>query len=622
MTQGDAAWRQSPLTWIGALVGSLLFFWALLRWPYHFAMPELISGSYTFGYNNRVGQLIVAAWLVCLAVFGPALRLRDATAKPLTRSTRRKALLLTGFVAFGLYLGTREVNGVNEAIYFLDRLHLTLAGRLPYRDQEFIYGAGMLYLPALLTWSLHLPPPDAYGLVFVSSALLGVFLLYGTLSAVTEFPGTQRAVFLLSTAGGLLNLASFGLNYSALRFILPCYLATRVHGALFSERRARLGFLLPVPFYALVLLWSPELAVAFAMGMVGYLAVFGLRFRPGHAGVLAVTVVGLALVTGLAARAHVFAGMAGFSQGGYNFPIVLSPFLLIFLVTAGLCALYLGGALRHGDRGVLPILIAGSALSMAAALGRCDQGHVLTDPMGVLLAGFFLLGGYLSLRRALFALAWVITFLLPLPGAVKGTVELMAKAALPAFFGYEARHGGGSQTPTDADAWILTKMTNVLGSRERAQEKIDDFRAFGTTTGPLNVAKVFGLKPGTAVYAPFGFAPGHQGTSHPHGLDEGYFFALVNVVTPGEVDRKIGEIEQSPRRPMVMLPNFREQCGTTGEDTRALMGALTSHRYNAPVLHPLSLAVRVRGAIESEFHPAGPPTGSQFGYQLWLPDHP
>ena len=617
---GEAAsWRRSPLTWAAAAGGSLLFGFALFRWPYHFPPSEVISGSYYFGYNNRVGQILVAAWLVLLAVLGPALPWRDTTRKPLTRSTLRKALLLTGLVATVLYLGTREVNGVNEAIYFLDRLHLTLAGHVPYRDQEFIYGAGMLYLPALLTWVLHLPVPDAYGLVFVSSAVLGVWMLHGTLCAVTEFPGARRAVFLLFTAANLLNLCSFGLNYSLFRFAMPCYLAMRVHRALTARREAGLAFLLPVPFYVLLLLWSPELAIAFAVGMVAYLGTFGLRLRPGHADMLFGTMAGLATVTWLAARLHVFSSMVGFSHGGYNFPIVPASFVFLFLLAAALSAMYIRQVWRVRSRSVLPALIAGSSLSMAAALGRCDKAHVLTDPMGILLTGFLLVSGFPWPRRLVFTVAWLIMFLLPLPDVVRATANLMEKAALPTFFGYEQRHGSGKQT-TRADAWILQKMTAALGSPARAQEKFDDFQAFGRTQGPIDMAKVFGLPPGTPVYAPFGFAPGHQGTSQPRLLDEGYYLAMMDIVSPENVERKVAEIDQQPRRPMVMMPNFREQCGTTGEDTRALLGALNGHPYHAPVIHALSIAVRVCAAIEAGYHPAGPATSEQFGYQLWLPN--
>ena len=72
--------------WLCALAVSLLFRWALLTVPYRYTPPEVISGSYYFGYNNRV--------------------------------------------------------------HSNDRLHLAVAGRLPYRGLEFIYGAGMLYVPA------------------------------------------------------------------------------------------------------------------------------------------------------------------------------------------------------------------------------------------------------------------------------------------------------------------------------------------------------------------------------------------------------------------------------------------------------------------------------------------
>jgi hypothetical protein len=113
------------------LAGCALFLAAMSWLPYHVAVEPSQSLSYLFGYNNKVGELLVGLGIVLLLVFGPELHPSSGSAHPLKSSTLVKALAGTFAVGGVLVLLTRKLEGINESIYFIDRIHLianTLSG--------------------------------------------------------------------------------------------------------------------------------------------------------------------------------------------------------------------------------------------------------------------------------------------------------------------------------------------------------------------------------------------------------------------------------------------------------------------------------------------------------------
>ena len=591
--------------------------------PYHVPSTPVVSYSYVFGYNNRVGQVIVAGWLVLLALFGPPLRRGDAKGKPLTRSTLIKALAITGAFVLLLYLSTRELNGISESVYFNDRLRLLLEGHKPYRDFELAYGAGLIYLPAILVWVFHLPPGDAYGVVWIAAALIGVWLLYLTLRSVEDFPGSQRMVFLLFVAYGLTELASVGINYTLLRFVLPCWFGSVIHRLLFSGREidARWALLLPLPCYVLQLLVSPELAVAFAIGILVYLLRFG-QLRTGmHAVLFAAAVAGMGAVSWLALRLGVFGTLLAFRAGGYNFPLMPAPHLLLLFLLAAIAALYAGQQVRYRRPGVLVALIAVSAVSLAAALGRADQVHALMNPLGIVLAGFLLVSAYAWLWRAVLAVAWMLMFVLLLPMLLHDLPLDVAKTALPTFFAHEYRKNGSEQM-TAADRYILGRISNAVGPAA-GNEKFEERRFYATFLAarkPLDVPRIFGLPPGTMIYAPFRFLPDRSGVYHSRFVQEGYFAGVVNVTTPAEVTRKTDELLQKPRRPVLLPPDFEQNCGDADAGSVFYLRALFRYPYRARVVHPQNVLAPFCEALHANFHEVAPSIPKHFGYLLWMPD--
>lgn len=621
----DRAKRSQGTPWITAL-GSLFFCGLLFTVPYHVPMRPTVSESYAFGYSNRAGEVLIALWLVLLALFGPHLRRMDADGKPLTGSTLTKALAISAAIALVLYLCTRQLNGYGESVYFNDRLRLVLEGHLPYRDFEYAYGAGLLYVPALLVWLLHLPPGDAYGMVWIAASLAGVWLLYLTLRAVAEQPGAQRPIFLLFWAYSLSALCCLGLNYTLFRFVLPCWLATVLHKRLFATQdagSATAALLILVPSYLLLLLVSPELAIAFAFGMLIYVARYGRLTRRPNALAFGSAVAAVAVISWLALRLGVFNTVRAFAAGGYNFPLMPGPHVLLLLLLMAVCALYAGQELRRSRPGVLLALIAGSALGLAGALGRADEVHALMNPLGLVLAGFFLLSGYVWLRRAVLAVAWLLMFVLLLPVIFRDTPLGIAKAALPAIFAHEYRHNGSEQM-TALDQRILARMTQSLGAAD-AEQKFAERRAYARSLvsdgrSGMDVPAIFGQPPGTIFYAPFGFLPDRSGIYHSRYVQEGYFLGLVNVTTPAEVARKTSELTERPERPLLLPPDFEQACGRAGPGSTALLRALFRYPYRRPIVHPISVLEPFCEALHTNFHQVGSSISEHFGYLLWMPD--
>ena len=367
----------------------------LLLWlPYLFPTAPSHSDSYIFGFNNRVGILILAGFaLLCGAgaLWMPA-RIPAAWAgKPLTSRTLYRALGLVFVVTLALYVLFRRFDGMGDGLLFIDRLKLVLEGHRVYLDFEFPYGPLMLYVPAALAKCLHLRAADAYGLTWIAAELGGVAMVYKTMQWIEAPFFPKRPVFLLLVLATLITAETCGLNYSILRFVLPCFLAVGIHRRLQRAEQRGSGFqaatvLLLAPAFALVLGISPEFALTFGLGMSVYLAVFARMREVANIAALAVAA-GLCILAAWGdARLGAFLMAGAFHSGAQNLPIVPAPHILLFMMTLALTAAFSFRELRARRPSALLVLVIVSAASCGGALGRCDTVHVFYDPLGLTIA--------------------------------------------------------------------------------------------------------------------------------------------------------------------------------------------------------------------------------------------
>ncbi len=594
--------------------GSILFAWLLSWLPYRVPFPKVYSFSYIFGYNNRVAMIVTACWAVLVALLAPSLPFRAPPGKLLTAATLRKTLAVSGLVNLILYLLTRKLGGVEESIYLIDRAKLLFEGHTPYREFEFAYGVVFLYGPVVFARLLHISVGDGYGLFWMSLTLLGIVLLWQTLRWVDLAPGAQRSVFLLFWAFTLVNLLTFGVSYTAFRYVLPCFFALVLYRQLGApeQGRSRALFLL-APFFAMVLAVSPEIALSFAVGMSGFLLAFGyLRRRKMLLTYLGSALLIVALMFG-SARLGMLSTMMAFSQGANNYPIVPGPHFLLMFLFLGLAACYVGQKIRQRQPDALTVLIAASGCGLAAALGQCDPLHVLFNLFGVMLAGSVLLAGLPKLRRPVWAATWFVFVGLRLYGLMVERGMEFQKAALPAVLTLTpARYA------TQLNAWLLARMTHTLGPAV-AQTKFTNLRA-RLAQSSMDVPAIFHLSENTIFFAPFGFTPGGFGSYHTPSIAESFFFENENLVTVQRVQAKVAELRTHPERPLLLLPGRDHACILAIREVKPTVGPPFYFPYTGKPVHVNDVAEPICTEIRQNYHLARPASPETFGYQMWLPN--
>lgn len=599
-----------------AVSAALVLVAAVFWLPYLVPVAPSVSASYVFGYNNRVGVLLVAVAAIVLFLFGPEAVPAREEGKPLSIRTLQKALTGSLVVSTALYLWTRRLDGFGESTYLIDRVRLLLEGRVPYREFEFAYGAMYLYGPAMVARALHLGAGDAYGLFFVAVTLIGLSMMYVSLQWMQGAPAAKRAVFLFFWAFSLMTIANMGLNYSLLRYVLPYFCALLLYRGLRSSHgdgRHTWLLLLPLPMYLVLLLNSPELAIAFGLGTMAYLLRFGRVVTIAHRLAFAGTFAGMVGSTVMAARIGALSTMNAFRFGGYSFPLMPAPHLLLFFLAIGISACCAGSLVRSKTLSAVPLLLAIGMCALPAALGRCDPVHALYNGLPWFVTAALLTHGWGRRWRLYQSALWLIFVVISGLGETRAVATALGKSALPSILAMER-----AEQPTRLDGWILSRMRAQIGA-DLAQEKFAEYRAAARRKGALDLDALFHQPRGTIYEAPFGFSVTHFGLYHVSKVDEGFFFEGTNVFTPEQVERKIGELAAHPERPVLLLEAPGAQCGVPVEKVRAEIEALFLYPYRARVVHDNDVAVPLCRFIQTHYSVAEAATAEHFGYALWTP---
>ena len=316
-------------------------------------------------------------------------------------------------------------------------------------------------------------------------------------------------------------------------------------------------------------------------------------------------------VTWIAAHLQVFATLNAFRTGGFNFPIPPAPHILLFLTTLGLVSSYCLQRFRLRQPDAVVVLTLVSAGSIAGALGRCDLIHVLLDPLGCWIAAFVLVGQFRIFGRVFVSAACFLFVLLNARFSVYGRAIGWSKAALPAIFANEPDH-----SDSRLDRFIEAQSASLFGP-QKAKIKLAEMRFFAHHQRGISPALLYGYPPGTTFEAPFSFTPSRFGTLQTKEIDPGFYFGLVNVLTPQAVQRKLAELADHPERPLLILAGNEDSCTPDPEGERHTITLYFWYPYRAAVRNPGSILEPICSFIHTHYRVANSASPEHFGYALW-----
>lgn len=359
--------------------------------PYLVPSKPVISESFMFGYNNRIGVILLLFFIGVGAIWTNGLGLKFlpiGTSEKLPRKMLFICLGITLLLCIGMYVLTAPLGGFSESAYLLDRISMVAEGKIPYRDFEFPYGAFLLYGPVFLKWMLHVTISNAYYIFWVFLNFIGVVLLFSIVNRLEYSSKHKRAIFLLFYISLLSGIFTTGLQYAFFRYPLALFFALIVHKVFDTgDTRKKLGqaYSLVVVFTCILFLVSPEIGVAYAIGSAVFFVAYGrIMKRDGLVAYLGMLLL-LIAATYVGNASGIFTTLKQFGGGGNNFPIIPAPHILMFFFCLLLSACYIVVRFREGGPSDnVSYLIAVSIPMIPAALGRCDAVHVIDNGLGIM----------------------------------------------------------------------------------------------------------------------------------------------------------------------------------------------------------------------------------------------
>ena len=397
--------------WVSLL--ALLIYYALFRLPFWFPpRQQLMSASYTFGFNNGVAIVAMMGLLGAVTVLyllqrgrSPEPPIRFASGR--TLRGRQMLAVAFGLVAlfyaaltFAMYLYNVHAAPqlMWETRHLLHRTWLMdVYGLHPYTEVAAEYGPILTYAPLYMYWLLKpfgASRELAYFACHLVLNLAGLWCVYYMLSrAIMPARGRLVAFVVLAVAGFLLYM---GVNGVLVRYLFP------FAGLLFGHHvvmwalsgRGRVVHWAGTAVAILMLLFgnillSSDAGVAFAIAWLGY----GVLMVRREVRVLVVSLIALiiaALLCWIFLPVAYYGTLLRFSEGANNWPLLPAPHLLLYILTLFMIVPTLlaasvreratediPGAAMCGALGLLCVVMA------PGALGRCDPPHVVTYGMGV-----------------------------------------------------------------------------------------------------------------------------------------------------------------------------------------------------------------------------------------------
>lgn len=557
---------------------------AIFYIPYWFPVAPTGSDSYIFGYNNTVGELLVVLLFSFAALWTRGLNL-DFSSNEKSPAIPSKVLWISLGIELAacvaVYLRVGRYGAFGDSQYEIHRIWLISLGKVPYRDFEWIYGSGLLYVPAWFSRWFHLSIPDAYYLFWTIASLAGVALLFATINLI-DFPCSRKTtIFVLYCLPAITATVYMGLSSTLLRAFFPlcCLLLTynvRIRGA-GQETNAKVAAL-AVLFIAAIILISPEMSIAFAFACAvvfcpaNFARLQGLPLIP-----YLLTLLALSGFLFCGVQFHAFDGVRAAGRGSISFPITFAPATLIFFAVIFLCACYVvRRMLQPSIRDNTIVLIILGLPMMASALGRCDAGHILGSG-----APFFICAGFYAskvqrfwrLYRSAVSVCVFITVFYTIMIMIS---VLITGRHLPAFSG-------------KADLYSLFSGEET----DRSGEMLE---------------------------APFGFLPRATSFYYSPQIDYGYYDGMVDVMTEEAFRRKISELARKPERDLLLPSDVWGGCDLVDVRVRRrVIGYLLLSPYTAQAMHTESVTKPLCDYVRSHYTVIVSATPKSFNYELWSP---
>ena len=466
---------------------------------------------------------------------------------------------------------------------------------------------------------LRLSEEDSYYVFWLLTLLIGVWMLARVIDLL-ECPGARKSeAFSLLCLSALPAVLGAGYNYTFFRFLPAAYLGLLVQhmDARGRERDGATAMLMAVGSTLILLLVSPEVALAFAVGVIGYFTVFGfgrgLSIGWRYWSRYALFVFIEAGILWEADRLKLFTTLKAFAGGAYNFPIVPGGHILIFFFCCGLATLYAAKRLRARVRGDgMLMVLAVSILTLFAALGRCDVWHVGFEGIGFLLIATLLVSAMPKLWRG-YRIAFVVLFVVApaLTALWWYQAALITKVAFLRLSQLEPQSLVTTKLDRAAERYFARKM-----NRSQARLKTDLLRASSSVPSQIDLQSTY---PGASdvLEAPFGYKPNQFGEYHTAGLDRGYFFGLLNAFTHAAVATKIDELRAHPDRDLLLPEDFTEECKVHPAAERRVIQVVFMSPFVPAIRHSDSASEPLCEFITTHYTVIQAAQSGNYGYELW-----
>jgi hypothetical protein len=611
----------NPRTFNSRLFGGYVVgaFAVIFYLPYLVPMHPSASDSYVFAYNNRAGILLLLLLAAIGSIWTRGLNLKFPKAgisEPVALRTLVVTLVAVLLSCLAMYMIAGRFGGFGESSYEIDRAWLLSQGRVPYVDFEWPFGIAFLYGPLFFSHLLSIGIVKAYYLFWLVNCLLGTILLFAVINLINYPTRSKNAIYLLLYASWFLSIVGMGTHYTLVRYTCPLFFILVIHKLIKDAgTKARVyATLLAVAFAVVLLLISPETAIAYAFACICiFLLTDPNRSRKTHT-IFAGLLLALAAVFLAAMKLHVLDTVRASGGGADSFPISPAPHFLLFFASIFLCACYLFQRFsgRLVDDNTIG-LIAFAIPMIAAALGRCDPGHVLLNGLGIFLASMFYVSNYNTAwkwHKTIFVVVFIVLSGLP---AIWLNIPPIGRAGLISL-GYSSSNSRIGKSLTHFGRTYLSKFGNT---KQRAK-----FEAIVTNpqlAAPhmIDFASIYPSWHGTFL-APLGYKPNGFGTYLSNQVDYGHFEGFENANTVDAIHEKLSEIKSHPEKALLLPDHFETYCQINLPAERLEISVLFAFPYFGKAVHTESPRQPVCDYIRARYRLEQAPTPQSFGYGLWV----